>query len=231
MACHQANQAYCVALGDYSQSHWDFAPEWQRQSIINGVLFHARHQHARASASHENWLAEKLAAGWTYGPVKDEVARTHPCCRPFHELPAEQQAKDHLFAGICRALLPLAEDLPPDVRPYSWPIELKFEEPSQDVVKEAYGLYIDHRTDFLRQFMDSDHAKRAEHAAEVRVDLDGERHEMTLAQFCAAIRAVTSASDREMDFGDTMPATHVDDWRPLEVSTAPAADDGIVDRG
>lgn len=55
-------------------------------------------------ASHISWSQQKLAEGWTYGPEKDPEAKTHPCLRPFDELPPEQQAKDFIFRGVVHAL-------------------------------------------------------------------------------------------------------------------------------
>jgi RyR domain len=60
-----------------------------------------------ASATHDSWLEEKCANGWSYGPVKDEGKKEHPCYVSYDELPKEQQAKDHLFKGIVAALSPL----------------------------------------------------------------------------------------------------------------------------
>lgn len=101
---HEANRAYCLALGDSSQPAWDQAPEWQRESAINGVKFHLAHPDASASASHDCWLAEKRAAGWTFGTVKDPEKKTHPCFVPFEALPATQQLKDYLFRACVHAL-------------------------------------------------------------------------------------------------------------------------------
>lgn len=105
-ACHEANRAYCLAIGDDSQPAWEDAPEWQRTSAINGVMFHAANPDAGPSASHDAWLAEKRATGWKFGPVKDADKKEHPCFRPYDELPAEQRTKDYLFKAICHALLP-----------------------------------------------------------------------------------------------------------------------------
>jgi hypothetical protein len=49
-------------------------------------------------------MREKLETGWRYGKVKNEEARTHPLLVPFDELPPAEQAKDHLFISIVRAL-------------------------------------------------------------------------------------------------------------------------------
>jgi hypothetical protein len=102
--CHEINRAYCEALGDTSQPKWEDAPEWQRESAYNGVLLHMGDPYAGPEASHKAWMAEKLAAGWKYGEVKDADAKTHPCLVPFSDLPREQQAKDFLFRAVVHAL-------------------------------------------------------------------------------------------------------------------------------
>lgn len=108
--CHETNRVYCVSLGDKSQTLWDQAPQWQRDSAIAGVEFHRHFPDAGDSASHDNWMCQKLADGWTYGPVKDEKAKTHPCLVPFDQLPPEQQFKDTLFRAIVHAAL--ADEMP-----------------------------------------------------------------------------------------------------------------------
>jgi hypothetical protein len=101
---HEVNRAYCRALGDTSQTTWEDAPQWQRDSAVHGVYFHLDNPTAGPSASHDSWLAEKRAAGWKYGPVKNSERREHPCFVPYEELPIEQQAKDFIFAAIVHAL-------------------------------------------------------------------------------------------------------------------------------
>lgn len=102
--CHEANRAYCISIGDFSQKHWEDAPQWQHDSAIAGVEFRVKNPYAPPSASHEQWLQHKLKEGWVYGPLKDEVAKTHPCIKPFNELPFDQQRKDCLFAAIVASL-------------------------------------------------------------------------------------------------------------------------------
>jgi len=101
---HEANRAYCRAIGDDSQPAWDDAPAWQRDSAMNGVRYHLSNPNARPQDSHESWLAEKYRDGWKWGPEKNPATKEHPCCVPFDKLPPEQQAKDHLFMGVVRAL-------------------------------------------------------------------------------------------------------------------------------
>ena len=103
--CHEANRAYCRSIGDNSQPSWDEAPDWQRRSAENGVAFQLANPDATPSHSHEEWLKEKAAAGWTYGPVKDPEKKEHPCFVPYEELPEEQKRKDVLFIAVVRALV------------------------------------------------------------------------------------------------------------------------------
>lgn len=101
---HEINKAYCQALGDDSQLQWEFAPDWQQQSAINGVNFHLENPEAGADSSHNSWMKEKVDTGWVYGEVKDAEAKTHPCVVPFNQLPKEQQAKDFLFRQVVHSL-------------------------------------------------------------------------------------------------------------------------------
>jgi len=104
--CHEANAAYCRSIGDFSQPNWLSAPEWQKQSARNGVMFHIHNPSASAGASHQSWYDEKLADGWSYGPEKNPDRKQHPCMVPFGELPIEQQIKDHIFKAIvCASLI------------------------------------------------------------------------------------------------------------------------------
>ena len=103
--CHAANLEYCECIGDSSQKPWDQAEQWQRESAIKGVEFALMNPDAPASAQHDAWLQDKYAAGWTYGAVKDPTLKTHPCCVPYNDLPAEQRAKDYLFRAIVRAFV------------------------------------------------------------------------------------------------------------------------------
>lgn len=97
--CHETNRGYCEAIGDNSQVSWDSAPEWQQQSAINGVEFHF-YNNVTPEQSHQNWMKEKLENGWTFGDVKNEVAKTHPCMVPYSELPQLQRTKDFIFKAI-----------------------------------------------------------------------------------------------------------------------------------
>lgn len=101
-AIHEANLAYCLANGDTSQPPWDEIEEWQRQSSRNAVM--TALGGATPEQQHEAWMAERQAAGWTLGPVKDTATKTHPCLVPYDQLPPAQRAKDALVGGVARAM-------------------------------------------------------------------------------------------------------------------------------
>jgi hypothetical protein len=101
---YNVNRWYCRAWGDWSFGPWADAPQWQRDTCIAGVKFHLDHPQANAGASHESWMAVKVAEGWKYGPEKDPEKKEHPCMVEFTTLPPEQQAKDFIFTSVVRSL-------------------------------------------------------------------------------------------------------------------------------
>lgn len=104
--CHEANRAYCLALGDDSQAPWEDAPGWQQSSAMQGVQFHLDNPAAGEQASHDNWMQEKQADGWTYGPEKDAEKKEHPCMVPYLDLPIEQRLKDRQFCALVGTFAP-----------------------------------------------------------------------------------------------------------------------------
>jgi hypothetical protein len=103
--CHEANRAYCLALGDNTQVSWDEAGDWQRLSAIKGVRFKDEFPDSTPEDSHKSWLIEKQNTGWTYGPIKDAELKTHPCMVEYDALPDSQRAKDYIFQAIAGTLL------------------------------------------------------------------------------------------------------------------------------
>lgn len=101
---HEVNAEYCRALGDVTQSTWEDAPQWQKDSALAGVRLHLANPNLGPAASHEAWMRQKLDDGWTYGPVKNPEKKEHPCIVPFADLPKEQQIKDWIFRGVVHAI-------------------------------------------------------------------------------------------------------------------------------
>src|SRR5258705_8348203 len=97
IVCHEANRVWCVVNGDFSEKVWESAEQWQRDSALKGVEFVLANLDASDNAQHDAWMADKIADGWTYGPVKDAIVKMHPYLVPFDQLPLYQQTKDRLF--------------------------------------------------------------------------------------------------------------------------------------
>lgn len=103
---HEVNRAYCEAIGDNSQPAWESAPDWQKTSAVNGVKHHLERPNETPRGSHEAWMAEKVATGWKFGPVKDVEKKEHPCIVPFEWLKESDKAKDFVFRAVVRSLQP-----------------------------------------------------------------------------------------------------------------------------
>lgn len=98
--CHEINKAYCESIGDDSQPLWENAPQWQKDSAIQGVIFHINNPNAKPSDSHNNWLEQKIKDGWEWGNIKDSDKKTHPCILPYEMLPIEQKGKDFILLQV-----------------------------------------------------------------------------------------------------------------------------------
>lgn len=47
-----------------------------------------------AENAHDVWAAGRLAEGWTWGPVRDDLLKRHPCLVPYGELPEQEKEYD-----------------------------------------------------------------------------------------------------------------------------------------
>ncbi len=43
---------------------------------------------------HEVWAQNRINDGWTYGPVRDDIRRQHPCLVPYDDLPEREKDYD-----------------------------------------------------------------------------------------------------------------------------------------
>ena len=47
-----------------------------------------------AQNTHEVWSAGRIADGWIWGPVRDDVQRKHPCLISYEDLSEEEKEYD-----------------------------------------------------------------------------------------------------------------------------------------
>jgi hypothetical protein len=99
---HEANRSFCDANGDFIQLPWEYAPEWQRVSAIQGVRIAL--DGATPEQQHQAWYDYKEKDGWKLGPVKDAEKKEHPCMVPYDQLPDFQKKKDELYITVVNAM-------------------------------------------------------------------------------------------------------------------------------
>ncbi len=51
-----------------------------------------------AEHAHDHWAQLRMADGWTYGPERDDVAKTHPDLVPYEQLPEGEKEYDRRTA-------------------------------------------------------------------------------------------------------------------------------------
>lgn len=96
---HGAHVQYNVILGDNAPDPpWDALGGRHQKQIADRVR--SIREGKGPAQIHQEWIDEMARWGWKYGEVKDPIARTHPCMRPYDELSPDQQAKDRLAIRI-----------------------------------------------------------------------------------------------------------------------------------
>ena len=64
-----------------------------------GVRFALDNPQATPEMMHQNWMKTHLDTGWTYGELKDEGLKTHPCLVEYDQLPRGSAGEGHLRTG------------------------------------------------------------------------------------------------------------------------------------
>lgn len=47
---------------------------------------------------HEVWAAGRIADGWKFGPIRDDIKKKHPCLIPYDDLSDEEKEYDRATA-------------------------------------------------------------------------------------------------------------------------------------
>lgn len=101
---HEAVRAFQAANDQPAAPPWSRAPKWMKTASAEAIAFRLANPGAGPSAQHDQWMSEKLAAGWKRGKVKDGVKKTHPLMVPYTALPLVERQKDALVAAIIDSL-------------------------------------------------------------------------------------------------------------------------------
>ncbi|HEX3658203.1 MAG TPA: RyR domain-containing protein [Pirellulales bacterium] len=61
-----------------------------------------------AEHAHDIWAQGRMDAGWTYGPVRDDPSKRHPCLIAYRDLPDSEKQYDRSTAlGTLKAIIAL----------------------------------------------------------------------------------------------------------------------------
>ena len=102
---HEAVRAWQRANGQTTAPPWSRAPKWMKQASKEAVLWRIENPRAPSSAQHEQWLAQKRAAGWKHGKTKNGARKTHPLLVPYADLPEVERRKDAMVGALIDSLI------------------------------------------------------------------------------------------------------------------------------
>ena len=105
LVCHEAHRAWCAANGDHEHKAWEEAFDYQRGGTIWGIELLLQYPAISDEDHHNRWWSIMEGNGWTYGPVRDPIAKTHPGMVHYSEMESYQRKKKPLFRAIVMALL------------------------------------------------------------------------------------------------------------------------------
>lgn len=67
-----------------------------------------------AEHAHDIWARQRVADGWTWGPVRNDAARQHPCLIPYADLPdSEKQYDRNAALDTLKAIIALGYRIEP----------------------------------------------------------------------------------------------------------------------
>lgn len=101
---HESVRAWQAANGQDPAPPWSRAPAWMKRASVEAVEWRLANPRASSRAQHDQWMAEKIAAGWKRGRVKDGVKKTHPLIVAYDDLPEVEKRKDALVAAVILSL-------------------------------------------------------------------------------------------------------------------------------
>ncbi|NLO38940.1 MAG: Ryanodine receptor Ryr [Ruminiclostridium sp.] len=52
-----------------------------------------------AENTHEVWSSQRIKDGWTYGEIRDDAQKTHPCLVPYDDLPENEKEYDRVISA------------------------------------------------------------------------------------------------------------------------------------
>ena len=102
---HEALRAYRSGIGQAGLPTWKRAPKWMKEATRESVRHVLENPGQTARMQHAQWVEQKRAAGWKWGPEKDGRKKTHPLLVPYEDLDLVERRKDALVIAIVSEFL------------------------------------------------------------------------------------------------------------------------------
>lgn len=94
-----------ILMHDTPPAPWADAKPHQRAMVMDVVRSLVRDPALNARKVHEAMVAERAAAGWSYGEYLDTVSRRSPLVTPWESLSPKYRAQQKLIYATVRHLL------------------------------------------------------------------------------------------------------------------------------
>lgn len=97
-----ARIAAAAALAPIIPEPWAQREEAFRSQFLNVIAKQVGPDRSGdPEALHGEWVTAYAAMGWTYGPERDPVRKTHPDMVPYADLGQLERDKDAVFVALC----------------------------------------------------------------------------------------------------------------------------------
>lgn len=83
---------------------WGETEQPWREKVLAAVDMHISHPDKTPEQAHDEWVAQRVADGWTYADARDDAKKEHPMIRPWVELPFERRVQDTVLHALVAEL-------------------------------------------------------------------------------------------------------------------------------
>ena len=100
---YEAARLQAIAVGaPVVPEPWEQRDKAFREQMIKSVDRMCGEMRSGSPAElHGAWVQAYIDLGWTYGPVRDVAAKTHPDMVPYDKLGRKEQDKDAVYIALC----------------------------------------------------------------------------------------------------------------------------------
>lgn len=102
-AGHEMVRIYSKHLGDDTHKPWEHMTDDEKRPAVLSAL-NLLNKDYTPEQIHNDWVAERVASGWTLGDTKDVEKKIHPDLIGWDKLPPDQAFKNNLFCVAAKTM-------------------------------------------------------------------------------------------------------------------------------